>query len=150
MRQKNLNKRGFTLIELLAVIAILAILMMLAASSVTGIIASSSKRAFAIDAQSVLDAAKLAYTDAILSGKSVGSSYCIPLSTLKGKYLEKMDSYNHGSVQVSISSGVATYHVWLASERYKIAGVTYSNIKEDSVEDASGVDTKFDNCGAGA
>ena len=115
MKQKNRKKRGFTLIELLAVIAILAILMMLAASSVIPIIANSSKRAFLIDTQSVLDGARLAYTDAIANGTSSGTSVCISLSALKGRYLEKMDAYEHGSVQVSISNGVATYHVWLAS-----------------------------------
>ena len=147
MKQKNRKKRGFTLIELLAVIAILAILMMLAASSVTGIISSSSKRAFAIDAQSVLDAAKLAYTDAILSGKSVGSNYCIPLSTLKGKYLEKMDAYEHGSVLVSIDHGVASYSVWLSNDRYQFTNKLDTEITEASIEEIVNVTDQFDRCG---
>ena len=147
MKQVFLNRRGFTLIELLAVIAILAVLMMLAASSVTSIISNSSKRAFIIDAQSVLDGAKLAYTDAVSNGLSAGTSICIPLSTLKGKYLEKMDAYGHSSVLVSIDRGVASYSIWIASDRYQFSNVLSSDMTEENVDEVVNVTDQFDRCG---
>ena len=147
MKQKNRKKRGFTLIELLAVIAILAILMMLAASSVIPIIANSSKRAFLIDTQSVLDGARLAYTDAIANGTSSGTSVCISLSALKGRYLEKMDAYEHGSVLVSIDHGVASYSVWLSNDRYQFTNKLDTEITEASIEEIVNVTDQFDRCG---
>ena len=48
------SKKGFTLVELLAVIAILAIILAITVPGIYGIIKSSTKKAFEIDAKMLL------------------------------------------------------------------------------------------------
>ncbi len=132
MKQRNLNQSGFTLIELLAVISVLAILMLLATSSVTSIIANSAKRAFVIDAQSVVETAKIAYTDTLLSGKLTGTHFCMSLDYLKGQYVDKIASSYTGSVEIAVVGGVATYTLWLSNNKYQVEGAEYSKIEAET------------------
>ncbi|MCI8575858.1 MAG: type II secretion system protein [Bacilli bacterium] len=147
MRKQRLNQRGFTLIELLAVISILAILMLLATSSVTSIIASSSKKAFVIDAQNVVENAKIAYTDSLLNGSTTGTHFCMPLDYLKGKYVDKIGEAYTGSVEINISGGIATYTIWLSNGKFQVEGAEYSKIEAQTVDFATNASTTCDGNG---
>ena len=142
MRMQKWNQKGFTLIELLAVISILAILMLLATSSVTSIIASSSKKAFVIDAQSVVENAKIAYTDSLLNGSTTGTHFCMPLD-----YVDKIGASYTGSVEINISGGIATYTLWLSNGKFQVEGAEYSKIEAQTVDFAANASTTCDGKG---
>ncbi len=59
------NKKGFTLIELLAVIVVLGIIMLIAVTSVSGVIEKTKKDAFLATARSYVDAVR---TQSIMNG----------------------------------------------------------------------------------
>lgn len=61
------NKKGFTLIELLAVIVILAIIALIATPIVIGVINRAREKSVVNSAYGVVDAAKLYYTESLLS-----------------------------------------------------------------------------------
>ena len=143
MRQGKLNRKGFTLIELLAVIAILAILMLIASSSVTSIIANSSRKAFVIDAQSIVENAKIAYTDSLLNGTNTGTHFCMSLDYLKGKYVDKINSSYQGSVEIN----VATYKIWLSNGKFQVEGVEYAKIEAETKDYTAAASTTCDGNG---
>ncbi len=147
MKHRSLNQKGFTLIELLAVISILAILMLLAASSVTGIIANSSKKAFVIDAQHVVENAQLAYMDVMLTGTQKGTHFCLPLEYLKSTYIERISSKYKGSVEVTVSGTVATYKLWLSNGQYVVSGVDFDAIEASVKTDGEDLDNASSSCG---
>lgn len=129
MRQKVLGNRGFTLIELLAVITILAIIMLFAATNVTTVLSNSQKKAFVIDAQSILETAKLAYTDALLNNRANGNKFCMSVDYLKKNgYLEKLGSDISGSVLVDGSGASATYKIWYTNGKYTLSGFDASTL----------------------
>ncbi len=128
MGSKVLNKKGFTLIELLAVITILAIIMLFAATNVTTVLTNSQKKAFIIDAQSIVETAKLAYTDALLNNKANGNKFCMSVSYLRANgYLEKAGEAN-GSVLVDASGATATYRIWYSNGKYTLSGFNASSL----------------------
>ena len=138
---KVLNeKKGFTLIELLAVIVVLAIVMVLAVSTVLPYIAKSRKNAFAIEANTVLDAAQSAisliqvdnisgtsdidqYTPGTYTG---GKTYCftlqnlIDIGTLNSKKMTASGTKYSGKVVVSVPDNgyKYTYNVWFKNANF--------------------------------
>lgn len=141
MRQRKFNRKGFTLIELLAVIAIMAVLMLIASSSVTSIIANSSRKAFVIDAQSIVENAKIAYTDSLLNGTNTGTHFCMSLDYLKGKYVDKINSTYQGSVEINVTGGVATYRIWLSNGKFQLEGIEYPKIEAETKDYAAAAST---------
>lgn len=67
------SKKGFTLIELLAVIVILAIIALIATPIVIGVINKARENSVVNSAYGVVDAAKLYYTESLLSSTQVSS-----------------------------------------------------------------------------
>lgn len=135
--KKKMTKNGFTLIELLAVISILAILMLIASGSVISQINNAQKKAFIIDVNNVVENAKAAYMDSLLSGKISGNDFCMPLDFLKGKYIDKIGASYVGSVRISISGGVATYTVWLSDGKYLVNGVELKDVTDTTATESA-------------
>lgn len=143
---KRQNRKGFTLIELLAVITILAIIMLLAARSVTSVLTSAQRRTFVIDAQNIVESAKLAYTQALLENKTGGGTkFCMSIAYLKDHGLEK-NGVVEGSVLVDVSSATAKYKIWLSNDNLMIEGEDLNNLNEELVKPIDQL-TNFNNCG---
>lgn len=66
-----MKKKGFTLIELLAVIIILAVIALIATPVVLNVVENARKEAAENSAYGIIDAAKYAYTDSLLTGEVV-------------------------------------------------------------------------------
>lgn len=131
MKHKILDKRGFTLIELLAVITILAIIMLFAASGVTTILTRSQKRAFVIDAQKIVESAKLVYTDALLNNQTKGAkTFCMSIEYLKQHGLEKAGGIK-GSVLVDVTEETAAYKIWYDNGQFQVSGMDISALTYD-------------------
>lgn len=147
MKQGVSSKKGFTLIELLAVIVILAIIMLIAANSVTAALTKAQKKAFIIDAERIVEAAKLAYTDALLSNQTKGSNqFCMNIDYLKNHGLEKNDNKITGSILVDVSNATARYKIFLDNQQYLINGIYLNELNEDNLSGGTGAaDTK---CGS--
>ena len=148
------NHKGFTLIELLAVITILAIIMLLAAQSVTTALTNAQRRAFVIDAERIVEAAKLAYTDALLNNKTKNANqFCMSISYLKSNGLEKNDDLLNGSILVDVSNATARYVVYLDNGQFSINGVGLDALSVDSLSsggtsistDCGGIGTSLSN-----
>lgn len=89
MQTKLKNEKGMTLIELLAVIVILAIIAAIAIPAIGNIIDNSRVGAIKSDAQNIIAAAELYYTD------NPGAATVVALSTLKtGGYLDNAGSFD--------------------------------------------------------
>jgi len=137
MKHDVINKKGFTLIELLAVISILAILMLVATGSVTSMVSKAQKNAFIIDSQNVVEIAKTAYMDSLLNGTLTGTDFCFSLDYLRTHgFLDKIDSSYKGSVSISIdgTTNVATYTLWLSSNKFQITGKTLAEITAENAD----------------
>lgn len=143
------NKKGFTLIELLAVITILAIIMLLAANSVTAALTKAQKKSFIIDSERIVEAAKLAYTDALLSNQTKGANqFCMSIDYLRNHGLEKNDERVKGSILVDVSNATAKYKIYLDNGQFHIDGVLLSALSEDNLTAGTGsADTKCGNEG---
>lgn len=63
--------KGFTLIELLAVIVILAIIALIATPIIIGVIEQARQKSAENSAYGVIDAARLAYTESLMSSSSL-------------------------------------------------------------------------------
>ena len=135
--RKYRNQKGFTLIELLAVITILAIIMLFAASSVTSALNKSQRRAFIIDAEKIVEAAKGAYTEA-LDNKMTGAEtvFCMSTNYLKNHGMEKNGEIS-GSILVDVSEKTASYTIWLSNGALELNGVKMSDLTEDSAQQFS-------------
>lgn len=129
------NNKGFTLIELLAVITILAIIMLLAARSVTAVLSDAQKKAFVLDAQNVVESAKLAYTDALLNNKTQGKTkFCMSIDYLKAHGLEKKDDSLKGSILVDVTTPTAAYSIWLSNGQFELKNILLSDLDKDDVK----------------
>ncbi len=128
------NKKGFTLIELLAVISILAIIMLLAARSVTSVLNDAQKKSFVIDAQNVVETAKLAYTEALLDNKTQGKTkFCMSIDYLKNHGLEKKDDSLKGSILVDVENATANYTIWLSNGQLQIINEGLNTLDKSKV-----------------
>ena len=79
----KMNNKGFTLIELLAVIVILAIIALISTPIIIGVIENARNKAAVNSAYGVIDAAKLAYTESILSSTTSISGNVADLATIQ-------------------------------------------------------------------
>lgn len=147
MRDHRLfNNKGFTLIELLAVITILAIIMLLAAQSVTTALTNAQRRSFVIDSQRIVEAAKLAYTDALLNNQTKNANqFCMSVDYLKSHGLEKNTDVT-GSILVDVTNTTAKYKIFLDNGQFLIDGVYLDALDTDSLK--PGGTTASTNCGS--
>lgn len=119
------NKKGFTLIELLAVIVILAIIILIAATNIGGLTQTAKKNVLAVEGNTLVDSAKLAYQQAQLDGEITGvGDYCFSVEYLKknGFFDKGKDEKYFGSVLVTPNSDgkVFTYKFWISNGSLKI------------------------------
>jgi len=139
------NQKGFTLIELLAVITILAIIMLLAAQSVTTALTNAQRRSFIIDSERIVEAAKLAYTDALLNNQTKNANqFCMSIAYLKNHGLEKNDDVT-GSILVDVTNATAKYKIFLDNGQFLIDGVYMDALSVDSLK--PGGTTASSTCG---
>lgn len=158
------RSKGFTLIELLAVIVVLGIIMMIAVTSVSGVLEKSRKDAFVATARAYISAVRLQASQNTAvneSGATVGLPACgsnvtIPLSTNmveKGgvtspynkSYRIKSGSVTTDYSYVRITGGTAdsngictyTYAIYLTDGDNKIAGPSNAPIAEKDLTSAS-------------
>ena len=114
------NKFGFTLIELLAVIVILAIIALIATPIVLNIIEKAKEGAARSSAYGVIDAARLSYTEALMTGSAPTSGNASSLQ-LSG------DSATSGTWSLNLSTGVITLtNVSFANSDYTCSGTAAS------------------------
>jgi prepilin-type N-terminal cleavage/methylation domain-containing protein len=114
------KKKGFTLVELLAVIVILAVLVLLAVPSVLKMMDGAKDNAFEIEAENIIDGAKLKYSDdllestlptavsATISGSSI-TGYCYNITSLTD-YIDKSFTGKVGSVLIDSTNN--NYYIW--------------------------------------
>lgn len=81
------ENKGFTLIELLAVIVILAIIALIATPIIIGVIEQARQKAAENSAYGVIDAARLAYTESLMtsSSLSLGTSHNVNTLSISGE-----------------------------------------------------------------
>ena len=120
------DKKGFTLIELLAVIVILAIIILMAATNIGGLTTTAKKNVLAVEGNTMVDSAKLAYQQAQLNSELEGGigNVCFELQYLyENGFFDKSnsDSYN-GSVEVIPGNNGKTfsYKFWISNGSLKL------------------------------
>ena len=136
--KKLLEKReGFTLIELLAVIVILAVIMLVASTSVTGVMKNAKQGTFRNEFLSLLESAQIKANLDQMGGtilKSPGDTKCYKLSEIT-QFSKSGDSNYQGSVKVTKKAdNTLEYKAWLSNKEFIIkgqdAGVQLSNISD--------------------
>ncbi len=144
------KNKGFTLIELLAVIVILAVLVLLAVPSVTKVLKNSQRQTFIVQANAIVDNAKMAYEDALIGNTELKT--CYNLTELR-TYNTK--SYNYGAVgSVLIDDATGTYRVWYYDGAiYYVEGAYYGKIDNGEVvnqvnEGAPSSTSTYSTCGS--
>lgn len=139
------SKDGFTLVELLAVIVILAVIILIASNSVLSQMEKARKNALAIEGNTLINAAKNAYQEAILEGKITTGSACFSLEYLYNKGLfskSSKDNYS-GSVLVKPDGNIVEYSFWITNGSY-----VFTNAKTGANgTSATAGSTASENCG---
>ena len=90
------NQKGFTLIELLAVIVILAIIALIATPIILNVVNDSRKKAAQDSAYGVVEAVKLAYSEAMTDNNAPTGPVTIDFSDSK-------DDWKIGTKKVNVS-----------------------------------------------
>ena len=90
------NQKGFTLIELLAVIVILAIIALIATPIILNVVNDSRKKAAQDSAYGVVEAVKLAYSEAMTDNDA-------PTETVTIDFSDSKDDWKIGAKKVNIS-----------------------------------------------
>jgi len=126
---KKKKKKGFTLVELLAVIVILAVLVLLAVPSVLKMMNGAKENAFEIEAENIIDGAKLKYSDDLLDNTlpatvtvTIGSSvtgYCYDIYDL-GDYVDKTFDATKASGSVLIDATNNNYYIWYTDNSHSV------------------------------
>lgn len=152
------NKKGFTLVELLAVIVILAVLVLLAVPSVLKMMDGAKENAFEIEAENIINGAKLKYADDLLDSSlptaitvtitSDVTGYCYALSDLSD-YVDKTFGSNVGSVLIDATNN--SYYIWYADGTNSVTASTTNkggNISADAttITTAAATTANWDNC----
>ena len=117
------KKKGFTLIELLAVIVLLAILVIIAVPNVIKMLNNTKQKTFMVEVENIIKGAKNAYATNTLNGID---KTCYSLSELSD-YVDKDFTGYSGSVLIDASNN--TSRVWLANDKYIVAGSYSGNIE---------------------
>ncbi len=134
------KKNGFTLVELLAVIVILAVLVLLAVPSVLKMMDGAKENAFNIEAENIIDGAKLKYSDDLLEGTLPSSTtttissvsvtgYCYDITGLT-EYIDKSFTGKIGSVLIDATNN--NYYIWYADGSHSVTAS--STIKGGSID----------------
>ena len=144
--KKLLEKReGFTLIELLAVIVILAVIMLVASTSVAGVMKNAKQGTFRNEFLSLLEAASIQANLDQMNGTHFtanSDAVCYDMSKIPQFSKEGYD----GSVLVLKNNGTFTYVGWMFSPEFQIASKIQSTVKSDDAHDKGNVDN-FKTCG---
>ncbi len=144
------KSKGFTLVELLAVIVILAVLVLLAVPSVIKMLDNSKKNAFQVEANSLIESAKLAYAQDMLTGTITGTSktvsghtaYCYNKAAIAA-HADK--TFNTGAkLGVLVDPTANTYTIYYFDGTYYAPGQTSGSI----VAATSGTATNYETCSA--
>lgn len=122
--KKLLEKReGFTLIELLAVIVILAVIMLVASTSVTGVMKNAKQGTFRNEFLSLLESAQIKANLDQMGGtilKSPGDTKCYKLSEIT-QFSKYNDTNYKGSVKVTKKAdNTLEYKAWLSNKEFII------------------------------
>lgn len=142
--KKLLEKReGFTLIELLAVIVILAVIMLVASTSVAGVMKNAKQGTFRNEFLSFLESAQIKAGLDQMDGTTLrtpGSSKCYALSDIT-QFSKSTDANYAGSVKVTKKADNSLeYKAWLSNKEFIItnndSGVQLSDVL-DYTADAS-------------
>ena len=122
MRNTLLKKKGFTLIELLAVIVILAVIMLVATTSVQGVMLDARKGSFRNEFLSLLESANIQASLDQMNGLNgmnrANGKTCYTLSKIA--QFSKKDTYK-GSVLVTKAEGKTTFKAWMSNGEFVIA-----------------------------
>lgn len=158
---KELNAfRGFTLIELLAVIVVLAIIILIAVQAVLPQMDKARRNAFAIEANTAIQAAQAYFTAGDIMGgdtlpNDTTTQKCVPINVLvsNGFYDVDVSKYS-GSVQVEKIGNLFLYKVWIHNNEYQILGDgsdgnNNKDVSLNDVEDYNESDWSdaYNNCG---
>jgi uncharacterized protein (TIGR02145 family)/prepilin-type N-terminal cleavage/methylation domain-containing protein len=144
-----LKKQGFTLIELLAVIVILAIVLAIALPSITGLIGSTTERAFLLDAKMVIKA--IDYQ--LLEGYDLESN---PIDKESFEEVLNLSAKNYESVSVALDEKDEPYVKLVGKNKWEGLTTcgTYKDMligKTDEIEcnvpEGSSSNGNFVNCG---
>lgn len=161
MQKKINNMYGFTLIELLAVIVVLAIVMLLAATAVLPTLNSAQRQTFAIEANTVMEAANAYFINESLTGGSnslpvsEGTVKCVSVDTLVSEGHLDLDTTDYsGQVLIEKSGNNYLYVVYLFNSSYMVNGkgldsngTANVDIDSDDVEDlSSSAQKKYSDC----
>lgn len=147
--QRNINNvHGFTLIELLAVIVVLAIVMLLAATAVLPTLSNAQKQTFAIEANTVIEAANAYFINGSLTGNNglpvnETTVKCVTIDTLVSEGHLDLDTTDYdGQVLIKKYGNNYLYVVYLFNSSYMVngAGLNENNnanvdIDADDVKD---------------
>ncbi len=136
------NERGFTLIELLAVIVVLAIVLLMGAMAVIPRMTEARKQVFAIEANTVIQAASTYFMNNALNPSAdkptlpVGSeTKCVTVATLidSGDFDADKDKYS-GIVKVTkkTNSNVYLYTVNLTNKTLMVVEAGLNDAKSDN------------------
>ena len=148
-----MNKSGFTLIELLAVIVILAVIMLVATTSVQGVMLDARKGSFRNEFLSLLESANIQASLDQMNGSNglnkANAVTCYPIKAIS--QFSKNNTYN-GSVKITKNNGAMTIEAWMSNGEFMISNkdggvknedVTASN--DTASEDCNGVTTSGNN-----
>lgn len=150
-----MNNKGLSYIEMVCAIAIIAVLIMIFLIFVKPKLSSAKKDTFINQANTIVKAAINKYTsesnddediypdDIYLHNKENDlylGKVCYTLKSLKGKYLEKLDSSFQGSIEICTLS-TCKYHtkLWLSNDEYYVDGVKDEITKHDLTKNVLGI-----------
>lgn len=140
------RKEGFTLIELLAVIVILAVIMLVASTSVSGVMKNAKQGTFRNEFLSFLESAQLRANLDQMNGdhfKANSDTVCYNMEAVSQFSKSKGAGYT-GSVLVKKENGAFTFTGWMSNGEFTIINKN-GNLKTTDVNDFStSTDPKWD------
>ena len=118
------KRKGFTLIELLAVIVILAVIMLVATTSVQGVMLDARKGSFRNEFLSLLESANIRASLDQMNGANgmnkANTQTCYPINLITQFSKKDADNYT-GSVLVSKEDGKTKFKAWMSNGEFVIS-----------------------------